>query len=106
MGQFVGIPRALLARVTLLIQVRELQPRDAAVLMAVTHYLSPVDGRMTATAETIAERLNMQRPHVTSSLQRLIAAGCLEKHYDGRTGDRHLSIPGAITGVEEDPWGE
>jgi len=101
MGQFIGVPRGLLAKLQLLIQVRELPPRDAAVFLGVARHVSPVDSRTMVTAVAIAEELNMQRPHVVSSLQRLIAAGCLEKHYDGRTGERCLSIPGVIAGARE-----
>ena len=82
------------------LRVRALNPRDGAVWMLVISWLDPLTGSTDITAQEIADRLGMQRPHVVSSLQRLIRAGCLEKAYEGKTGTRLLSVPGCEVGLD------
>ena len=97
---WVGLPQGLIGLFADRLKDRVLNPRDGAIWMAVLCRLDPLTGNTDISAQEIADRLKMQRPHVASSLQRLVAAGCLEKAYDGKSGTRFLSVPGCEFGFD------
>lgn len=66
---------------------RELELRDAAVLLALEHYVNWRSGRIRVTPKKIAERLKMNEKHVLNSLARLKGASLLAKVVDDETGE-------------------
>jgi predicted transcriptional regulator len=82
-----------------LVQDRRLELRDMAVLWALMAYASWRTGKITVTAEKLAERLNMQRTHVVSSISRLKKALVLTLGEDPHDGTSFYLLNPAVASV-------
>lgn len=72
-----------------LLQERKLQPRDLAVLWAMTLHLNWRSGRMRVTASHLAKETRMDVSVVTNSLKRLRENLVISKVYEKTTGESY-----------------
>ena len=87
---------AELRRVTDLVGVRALQPRDVAVFSVLIGHMDPMTSVVEVSAHEVGELIGMQTAHVCASIKRLVAGKVLQRTYSERTGTHTLLLGGDI----------